>query len=162
MMENAITHTTDITTIASSIVTLMATVLASLVTLPMQQGQVRIRYRTSMVDEQHDIRDVLPHITANLDAVGPGLSPTLNAASPMSETPYLDSIQSNSSFVYISHGFRYYCLLSPSSPRGPLRQRVGRPDTNNRYAARTCTAYVSPAATAADRQGQVAQQLLEP
>jgi hypothetical protein len=45
-----------------------------------------------MPDEQHDISDALPHMTADLDGVESGLSPRLTATSIASET-HLDSIK---------------------------------------------------------------------
>ncbi|KAN0133891.1 hypothetical protein V8E53_008323 [Lactarius tabidus] len=90
-LEKATTHTTDIATLASSIVTSMTTALTFQVAHA--AGSSGDPLSTSMPDEQHDIGGVLPHITADLDAVGSILSPTLTAASSMSENPHLDSIQ---------------------------------------------------------------------
>jgi hypothetical protein len=91
-MEKATTHTTDIATLASSIVMSMTAVLASRVAHA--AGSSGDPLSTSMPDDQqHDIIDILLHITADLDAVGSGLSPTLTVASSMSKYPHLDSIQ---------------------------------------------------------------------
>jgi protein transport protein SEC20 len=88
VVEKATTHTTDIATLASSIVTTMTTTLASQVAHV--AGSSGDPLSTSVLDDQHDINDALPHETVDLDAVGSGLSPTL--ATSTSETPHLDSI----------------------------------------------------------------------
>jgi hypothetical protein len=77
-MEKATTHTTDIAMLASSRVTSMTSALAS-----------QVSHDTGSSEDpllsnhwQHDISNVLPHITADLDAVGSaGLSPRLTAVS---------------------------------------------------------------------------------
>ncbi|KAN0134648.1 hypothetical protein V8E53_007433 [Lactarius tabidus] len=81
-MEKATTHTTDIATLASSIVMSMTAILASRVAHA--AGPSEDPLSTSMPHEQqHDIIDILLHITADLDAVGSGLSPTLTVAPSM-------------------------------------------------------------------------------
>ena len=89
VMEKATTHT-DIATVASSIITSMTTAIASQVVHV--AGPNGDQLSTSLPDEHHDISDTLPHITADLDAVGSSLSPTLTATLSTSETPHLDSI----------------------------------------------------------------------
>jgi hypothetical protein len=89
-MENATTHTTDIAMFTRSIVTSMTTVQAFQVSHT--AGSSRNLPSTSMPDEQHDISDALPHMTADLDGVSSGLSPRLTTTSRQSET-YLDSIK---------------------------------------------------------------------
>jgi len=89
VLEKATLHTTDIVTLASSIVTSMTTALASQVADA--AGSSGDSLSISMPDDQHDISDALPHVTADLGAVGSGLSPTLTA-SLTSETAHEENI----------------------------------------------------------------------
>ena len=89
LLEKTTPHTTDIATLASSIVTSMTTALTSQVGYA--TGSNGDSLSISVPDEQHDISDALPHITADLSAVGSGLSPTLTA-SLTSETAHEENI----------------------------------------------------------------------
>jgi protein transport protein SEC20 len=89
VMEKATIHTTDIATLASSIVSSMTTALASQVShTPGSSGDP---VSTNEPDKQHDIGDVLPHITVGLGALGSSLTPALTTSSS-SETADLESI----------------------------------------------------------------------
>jgi len=82
-------HTTDIATLASSIVSSMTTVLASQVSHA--SGSSGDPESTNVPDKQHDISDVLPHVTVGLEALGSSLTPSLTT-SLSSETAHLESI----------------------------------------------------------------------
>lgn len=90
VMEKATTHT-DIATLASSIVASMTTALASQVAHA--AGSSGDPLLTSVPDEQHDISDALPHVTADLSTLGSDVSPTVSPTTSLtSETPHLESI----------------------------------------------------------------------
>jgi protein transport protein SEC20 len=72
VVEKASIHTTDIATLASSIVTSMTTALASQVAYAAGSSGDLV-----LPDEQHDISVALPHVTTDPDAVGSSLSPTI-------------------------------------------------------------------------------------
>ncbi len=85
-MEKAATHTDNVVTIASSIVASVTTALASQVAHAVA-GSSGDPLSTSVPD---DIGDTLPHVMADLGAVGSSLSPTLTV-SLTSETPHPES-----------------------------------------------------------------------
>ena len=88
MMEKATIHTTDTTTLTSTIVSSMTTALASQVShAPGSSGDP---VSINVPDKQHDISDVLLHVPVGLSAVGSTLTPALTTSS--SEIAHPESI----------------------------------------------------------------------
>jgi protein transport protein SEC20 len=78
---------TDIATLTSSVVAAMTTPLSSQIAYATRSSEDPVS--TLMPDKQHDNSDALPHVTADLDALGSSVSLT---ALLTSETAHLESI----------------------------------------------------------------------